>query len=246
MKIFIDIVPWGTKSQIFRGSQRDLSKLLQGVMIVRNLKKINERLRLLQRGYSFERALESCVQGNRISARQRVCAGHLNGSLTPSSGSVYTKSAPTSSLRRSDDRPTWVVCWAISITQIPQRDKGTPYKEVSVAARSCCPRFGWRPALRSLPRVVFGRRIARCHQICVYEMRIREQLTGQPPGERTDGRHSPDYSLTRGSSRVIHSNLGIHEARVFQGSRVRVLMCRPQWDPDVQTICYCYKSMVAF
>lgn len=108
-----------------------------------------------------------------------MAEGHLNGSLTPSSGSVYTKSALTSSLRRSDDRPTWVVCLAISVTRIPQRDNGTPYKEVSVAARSCCPQFGWRPALRSLPRVVFGRRIARCHQIWVYEMRIREQLTGQ-------------------------------------------------------------------
>lgn len=162
-----------------------------------------------------------------------MAEGHLNGSLTPSSGSVYTKSALTSSLRRSDDRPTWVVCLAISVTRIPQRDNGTPYKEVSVAARSCCPQFGWRPALRSLPRVVFGRRIARCHQIWVYEMRIREQLTGHP----SDGRHSPDYSLTRGSSRgVIHSNLGIHVARVFQSSRVRILMCRPQWDPDIQKI----------
>lgn len=145
---------------------------------------------------------------------------------------MYTKSALTSSLRRSDDRPTWVVCLAISVTRIPQRDNGTPYKEVSVAARSCCPQFGWRPALRSLPRVVFGRRIARCHQIWVYEMRIREQLTGHPTGEPSDGRHSPDYSLTRGSSRVNHSNLGIHVARVFQRSRVRVLM----WDPDIQNI----------
>lgn len=159
---------------------------------------------------SSERALER----NRVSAWQRVCDGNLNGSLTTSSGFVYTKSALTSSLRRSDDRPTWVVCLAISVTRILQRDNGTPYKEVSVAARS------WRPALRSLPRVVFGRRIARCHQIWVYEMRIREQLTGHPAGERSDGRHSPDYSLTRGSSRVIHSNLAIHVAPVFQSTDV--------------------------